>query len=391
MTTMRTIPALACLLAPLACQGPAATPPPSPCPDEPGVICTWGGTGEAGFNGDDLPPVESRFYWPIDISFTSTGTYVLDWNNHRVRHVGADGTLETVVGTDFVGDGPDDLSDLAPPGAPGIDINLNHPTQLLELADGTLLLMSWHNHKLRRLDPSSGLAYVMAGRGPGFAGDGAVLDDTTRFSQPSAAAVAADGTLYVLDQRNQRVRRILVDGQIDTVAGTGVAGFAGDGGSALLAQFAFPAGPNPEPGGGLVVDADGRVYVADSLNHRVRRIDVALDRVETIAGTGELGDDGDGAPALQARLNYPRDLEIGPDGRLYFVDVKSHRVRVIDLDSGVIDGVAGTGAAGFAGDGASARGAALNEPGGIAFDAAGNLFIADTFNHRIRRVAAAQE
>lgn len=373
------------------CQPPAVPPlDPAACPDEPGVICTWGGTGEAGFNGDFLAPLESRFYWPIDVSFTSAGTYVLDWNNHRVRRLSDDGVLETVVGTDFVGDGPADLSDLEQPGAPGTEINLNHPTQLHELADGSLLLMSWHNHKLRRLDPASGLAYVWSGRGPGFEGDGATVAEA-RFSQPSAAAVGPDGTLYVLDQRNQRVRAISVDGLVDTVAGTGLAGFAGDGGSPRDAAFNFPAGTNPEPGGGLAVDGEGRLYVADSLNHRVRRIDFALDRIETIAGTGEQGDDGDGGPALQARLDYPRDLELGPDGRLYVVDVKSHRVRAIDLDTGVIELVAGRGEGGFDGDGAAATNAALNEPGGIAFDAQGNLFISDTFNHRIRRVGAALE
>src|SRR5689334_5338501 len=116
--------------------------------DKPGVICTWAGTGKLGFNGDGKALTESNMYWPVDLTISDQGTYVLDWNNHRVREVTKDGTFETVIGTDFVGDGPDDHSDLMPPGAPGTDVTLNHPTQMVPMQDGSLTLVSWHNHKL---------------------------------------------------------------------------------------------------------------------------------------------------------------------------------------------------------------------------------------------------
>ena len=126
------------------------------CADAPSTICTWAGTGEAGFNGDDQPLLASTLYWPVDLTFTPSGqTYLLDWNNHRVRRATPEGTLVTVIGTDFVGDGPYDESDQIPPGAPGTEVHLNHPTHILPLADGTLLLTAWHNHKLRLYDPQT--------------------------------------------------------------------------------------------------------------------------------------------------------------------------------------------------------------------------------------------
>jgi len=121
--------------------------PVSFCSETPGSICTWAGTGDAGWDGDGQPLLESKFYWPVDLTITPSGQfYILDWNNHRVRHVTSELTLETVIGTDFVGDGPPDFSDQVSPGAPGTTVNLNHPTHLIPLPDGTLLLTAWHNH-----------------------------------------------------------------------------------------------------------------------------------------------------------------------------------------------------------------------------------------------------
>jgi sugar lactone lactonase YvrE len=199
----------------------------------------------------------------------------------------------------------------------------------------------------------------------------------------------ASGALYVVDARNLRVRRIGTDpnATIETVAGTGVVGASGDGGSPLAATFHFQeVSDNPEPGGGIAMDGQGRLYVADSWNHRIRRIDLTADLIETVAGNGTAGFSGDGGPATAASLNYPRDVEFGPDGRLYIADTDNQRVRALDLATGVITTVAGNGGQGFFGDGAPPTGAMLNRPFGIAFDAAGSLYIADTFNNRIRKV-----
>ena len=359
----------------------------SNCPPTPGTICTWAGNGVAGFDGDANPLLESSFYWPVDLTFTPAGdAYILDWNNHRVRLVTADSTLKTVIGTDFVGDGPLDQSDLTAPGAMGTTVHLNHPTHILPLADGNLLLTAWHNHNLRTYDPATGLVLVICGAGAGFSGDGGTMAQAL-LNQPSQSVRTPDGTLYVYDQRNQRVRKISPDSAISTVVGTGVAGFNGDGGPPLNAQINQPAGSNPPPGGGLALDDQGRLYLSDVLNHRIRRIDFQLNTIETIAGNGVAGFGGDGGPGIAESLNNPRDLVIGPDGRLYIADEKNHRVRAIDLSTGIITTVAGNGAAAFSGDGGPAVSASLNRPAGLDFDANGYLYIADTYNHRIRRVS----
>ena len=371
----------------VGCQSKVTEPEPlAMCPDTPGSICTWAGNGVAGFDGDGNPLLESSFYWPVDLTFTPAGdAYILDWNNHRVRLVSSDSTLQTVIGTDFVGDGPLDQSDLILPGAKGTTVNLNHPTHIISLQDGRLLLTAWHNHKIRIYDPSSGLVMVMCGFGAGFSGDGGSMVDAL-LNQPNQTVQSSDGSLYILDQRNQRVRKISPDSAINTVVGTGVAGFSGDGGSPLNAQINQPAGSNPPPGGSLVLDAQGRLYISDVLNHRIRRVDFQLNTIETIAGNGVAGFSGDGGPGTSASLNNPRDLAIGPDGHLYVADELNNRVRAIDLSTGLITTVAGNGDAAFSGDGGLATSASLDRPAGLEFDANGYLYIVDTYNHRIRRV-----
>lgn len=377
---------------------PVPTPDPEiiPCSEIAGSICTYAGTGQRGFNGDGLDRLYTALYWPFDIEFTPSGRrIVLDWNNHRVREILSDDTFTTIMGTDFVGDGPDDLSDLTEPGAPPLTVNLNHPTDVFELPGGDLLVVAWHNHKLRTMYAATGLVRVVAGAGAGYAGDGGPARDAL-LNQLAHGVYDDAGNLFVVDQRNQRIR-VLYDfvrqrenAIIDTVAGTGVAGFNGDG-AALETQVNFPAGGNPEPTGGIARAADGALYFADTLNHRIRRIvfssaDFRQGTMTTIAGTGEPGFGGDGGPALEARINFPQDLEIGPDGNLYFADTNNDRVRMIDLTTGTISTVAGAGERGYGGDGGPALEAQLNRPFGVAFDAAGDLYVSDTFNGRIRRV-----
>ena len=360
--------------------------PVSLCSDAPGSICTWAGTGRPGWEGDGQPLLLSKFYWPVDVTVTTAGeTYILDWNNHRVRQVMPDETLLTVIGSDFVGDGPYDESDQVLPGALGTTVLLNHPTQILPLPDGSLLLTAWHNHKLRTYDPVTGLVMVICGAGAGFEGDGGQAREAL-LSQPSQTVLGPDGGLYILDQRNQRVRRIGPDGIITTVVGTGVAGFSGDGGPPLQAQIQLPAGSNPSPAGGLAFGPDGRLYISDSLNNRIRVVDFDNDTIDTFAGTGERGFSGDDGTALSAAFDNPRDLLFASDGRLYVADELNHRIRAIDPGTGIITTVAGNGVPAFAGDGGAAVAASLNRPAGIEEDRLGRLIIADTYNHRIRRV-----
>ncbi|MBZ0271898.1 hypothetical protein K8I61_07655 [bacterium] len=351
------------------------------------ALCTWAGNGLAGFDGDGHPLAESMLYWPIDVTFMSNGdAYIVDWNNHAIRKVEEDGTLRTVIGSGFVGDGPEDLSDTQAPGAPGTSVALNHPTQFVENPnDDTIVLVSWHNHKLRAFDPATEMVSITCGSNPGYAGDGGPAGKAL-LNQPTQVAFSPGGSEFILDMRNQVIRSISPDGVIETVAGTpATQGYDGDGGTPLEATFNFPAGSNPPPGGALAFDQDGRLYVSDTLNNVIRRIDFENDLIQTIAGTGEAGFGGDDGPATAAMLNNPRDLEMSSDGRnLYIADEKNHRVRAIDLETGVIRTAAGNGDAGYGGEGFSPTETALNRPGGVAFDLSGRLYIADTYNHRIR-------
>ncbi|HET6285091.1 MAG TPA: hypothetical protein VFH73_29305 [Polyangia bacterium] len=373
--------------------GDTPSTPATGCTSASGTICTWAGTGEPAFNGDGLALRASALYWPMDVEFAPDGAaYVLDWQNHRVRRAdpGADAVLKTVIGTDEIGDGPNpDMGSEVPPGVPGTTINLNHPTDIQIASDGTLLLAAWHNHKVRRYSPATGLVELACGSKPGFAGDGSPAA-AALLNQPKSLVInPRTGAIFVLDTRNFRVRRIDPEGQhlINTVVGVGTVGFSGDGGPPDAAQLKFQKpGDNPEPGGALALDQQERLYIADTENQRIRRVDFAANTIETVAGTGMPGFSGDGGPATEAALNYPRDIEIGPDGRLYIADSDNHRVRAVDLDTGIISTVAGSGQVGFRGDGGPANLASLARPFGVAFDAAGDLFIADTFNNRIRRV-----
>jgi DNA-binding beta-propeller fold protein YncE len=345
----------------------------------------WAGQpGTAAWDGDNNDLLASFLYQPADLTFTSSGCYILDWNNHRVRRVTAQNTLVTAIGTDILGDGDPNLLDRVQP-VPANTIDLNHPTDVMELPNGHLLLSCWHNHKIREYDPSTGQAWVIIGDNNGFAGDNgdaraALLDF------PTQTVRASDGSLYILDQRNVRIRKVDPNFVITTVCGTGVQGYNGDGIDPATAQLNFPIGNNPWISGALALDAQDRLFVSDMENHRIRRIDFVQNIIETVAGNGVPGFSGDGGDATAASLNYPRDIEIGPDGRLYIADEMNHRIRAVDLTTGIIKTVAGTGEAGYSGDGGSATQAKFWRCGALAFDASGNMYIADTFNHVIRKV-----
>jgi sugar lactone lactonase YvrE len=212
----------------------------------------------------------------------------------------------------------------------------------------------------------------------GYIGDGA---DPAKAGMTNTIGLAIDGggNLYVAQRGENRIRRIDAGSHaVSTYAGTGEPGYGGDGGAATDARLWQPLG--------LAVDGAGNLYVADAANHRIRRID-ADGTIRTIAGNGTNGYAGDGGLAVDAELREPYGLALGPDGSLYFSDWKSHVVRRIDA-TGIIRTVAGTGTSGYAGDGGSASAAMLAAPEGVSFDAAGNLYITDSLNHRVRKVGA---
>jgi sugar lactone lactonase YvrE len=359
--------------------------------DAPGVACTWAGIGgEEGFTEDGAHRLDMRFSMTMDMTFQADGTpWLIDWNYHRVMRVDPDGTLHTFVGwlNGLAGDGDDGFIEITGQEVLGTHVRLNHPTDLAALSDGTILVMSWHNHKLRKLDPTTGMVRILSGKDPGFAGDGTPAMNG-RFRQPRALEVAPDGTMYILDQQNFRIRKIDTDGIITTIAGNGMRMYAGDGGPALECSFDFEAGSNPEPSGGLALDGD-KLYVADTLSNRIRVIDLGTGMIANYAGTGVEGYSGDGGAALDAQFSKPRGMEIGPDGHLYIADTDNNVIRAIDPATGTIRTVAGTGMLAFdpADEGKPATEMDLKRPFGLEFDHDGNLYIMDTINHRIVRVA----
>ncbi len=207
-----------------------------------------------------------------------------------------------------------------------------------------------------------------------YAGDGGPATSAT-LNIPSAVAGGSDGNLWVADTLNGRIRRVNSEGLISTFAGNGSLAFSGDGGPASSASFRSPFG--------LALDGTGSLYVADASNGRVRKI--GLDGiVNTVAGGGS--DLGDGGPATMASLRSPMGVAFDSAGNLYIAEIGGHRVRRVSSPNGTITTVAGTGVPGFSGDGGPATRATLSGPSSLAFDSAGNLYIVDRGNHRIRRV-----
>jgi DNA-binding beta-propeller fold protein YncE len=232
------------------------------------------------------------------------------------------------------------------------------------------------NHRIRRVDLGTGIITTFAGGGvAGWAGDGGPAT-AAQLEDPKAVWAAPSGEVFIADSGNERIRRVDRAGTISTIAGTGVPGFSGDGGPAQAAQFDGPRG--------LAGDSAGNLYVADDNNHRVRRIDPA-GVITTVAGTGAAGYGGDGGPARSAQLRNPRGVAVDGRGNVFIADSMNARIRMLD-PSGAIATVAGCGRHGFGGDGGPATVARMFEPRGVAVGPAGNLFVADTYNDRIRRV-----
>jgi len=198
-----------------------------------------------------------------------------------------------------------------------------------------------------------------------------------RLTSPFGALPTNDGGFYISDADAHVIRYVDPAGIIHTVAGTGERGYSGDGGPAIEAKLKGPTR--------MRLDAGGNLYFCETTNHVIRRLD-KNGTISTVAGTGEAGYSGDGALATEAKLYIPYDLRFSPDGDLYVADTGNSVIRRID-HNGVITTVAGAGVAGFSGDGSAVQIARLNGPSGVIFDIAGNLWISDTYNHRVRRVA----
>ncbi|MGC2423006.1 MAG: Ig-like domain-containing protein, partial [Nitrospirota bacterium] len=254
---------------------------------------------------------------------------------------------------------------------------LKSPSSVASDAAGNLYISDRANQRIRKID-ATGKISTIAGNGlAGYSGDGgsAVL---ARLNNPSGIAVDSAGDVLFADMGNSRIRKISASGTITTVAGTGAAHFSGDGGPA--------AGAAINHAEGVAVDSKGNIYISDTGNNRIRMISTA-GVIKTVAGTGAAGFSGDGGPAISAKLNRPAGIALDATGKLYIADCYNHSVRVIDLNGGITT-LAGDGKAGFSGDGGPAASASLKFPSGVSVSAAGDVYIADWHNQRVRVVDA---
>ena len=241
---------------------------------------------------------------------------------------------------------------------------------------GNIGIATW-----RAVTNPSSILVTVAGTGiNGYTGDRGAATDS-QMSRPIRMAFDRAGVLYFADADNNVIRRIGADGVITTVAGTGVAGFTGDGGLATNARLDFPLG--------VAIDAAGNLYIVDSGNARIRKVNSQTGVITTIAGNGLTRFNGDGGPAIDATINNPQSVALDAAGNLYIADLGNNRIRKVTVADGLISTVAGTGVLGFGGEGDLATTASLNLPTEVVFDQAGNMIIADAGNNRIRMVSKA--
>jgi uncharacterized protein (TIGR03437 family) len=387
-----------------------------------GKIQTVAGNGTQGYSGDFGVATQAQLHSPSGVAVDASGNlYIADSGNNAIREVTTDGNISPFAGNglaSYYGD-----SSTSTPTTPTL-AGLDDPQDVAVGPNGTIYIADTGNSYIRAV--SNGAINFVAGSGSvGFAGDGGSATASTTNTGPGVAlygprAIAFDsaGNYYLADSGNGRIRKVDTKGIITTVAGNGTLGFAGDGSAATSANLNQPSG--------VAVDSQGNIYIADTLNARIRKVS-SSGTISTVAGNGLLSYSGDGGPATGAQLNgplgiaadnsgnlfiadsqngvvrtvkkgtiasvgsgtlvIPRGMATDVAGSAYVADAQDNRVRKIGID-GTVTTYAGNGTNGFAGDGGPAANAQLSSPAAVAVDAAGNLYIADLGNLRIRKVSA---
>ncbi|MGI8785709.1 MAG: IPT/TIG domain-containing protein [Acidobacteriota bacterium] len=333
----------------------------------PGEITTV--AGGTTFSGDGSAATSASLAGAEQVALDNLGNlYIADSGNHKIRRVdGATGIITTVAGRGtlgFAGDGgPATAAALTSPG--GVAVN----------GAGDLFISDTGNSRIRKVDAETGIISTVAGRGLGlFSGDNGPAASAV-LNAPRGLAFDQTGNLFIVDSSNHRIRRVdSLTGIIVTVAGNGQQAFSGDGGPAVAAALKGPYG--------VAVDAAGNLFIADSANNRIRKVNSQTHIITTV--------DGHGVPGFSifSVLKEPRGVAVDPFGNLFIADTGNHRIRKLHAGKNLVTTVAGQEAAGFSGEGAPARFAALSMPHGIASDGSGNLFVADRGNSRIRKIAA---
>lgn len=282
----------------------------------------------------------------------------------------ADWSIETIAGTGKQGFSGD--------GGQATQADLDNPFGVTRGPDGALYYCEYTGQRIRRISPD-GVISTIAGNGKtGYSGDGGPALEAT-FNKPHEIRFDSAGDLFVVDMVNHAVRRIdMKTGRISTIAGTGVAGYSGDDGPAVKAQFKQPHSIQFGP--------DGDLYVCDIGNHVIRRIQMKSGIITTFAGTGQPGATPNGAPITGTPLKGPRSLDFDKTGNLWLATREGNQVFKLDLRAGTIHHIAGTGKNGFTGHGSPALDATLSGPKGITIDRDGNVWLADCESHSIRMI-----
>jgi hypothetical protein len=348
---------LAAVCAALACCAPAAAAP--------GDISTVAGT-TPGFAGDGGPAIAAQLDDPYSVAPTPDGGFLIaDFDSSRVRKVSPAGAITTVAGSTrgYSGDF-----------GPATAAQLSEPSSVAATRDGGFLIADEADCVVRKVRPDGTIVTVAGTAQAGFSGDGGAATSAKLYS-PVAVAPTSDGGFLIADTGNSRIRRVFANGTIVTVAGTTTGGYSGDGGPATVAELNNPLGVAVTPEGGFLI--------ADSGNHRIRRVRPD-GTIVTAAGAGAPGLTGDGDLATSALLHWPVGVTALADGGFLIADELNDRIRRVS-PAGVITTIAGT-SGGLSGDGGPAIAAQLYEPTGVAVTPTGDLLIADLTNARVRLV-----
>ncbi len=332
----------------------------------PNIIVTVAGNGSNGFSGDGGPAANAGLF-AGGVAVDALGDlFIVDGANNRIREAGFNGLIDTVAGNGspaYSGDG-----------GPATNASLFDPRGVAVDAAGDIFIADTGNNCVREVG-TNGLIATVAGNGTnGYFGDGGNATNAS-LSNPAGVAVDAFNNLFIADKQNNRVLRVDTNGIITTVAGNGTNGYFGDGGAATNASLSNPAG--------VALDASGNLLIADGGNHRVRRVGTN-GIITTVAGTGAAGYYGDGGKATNAFLETPVSVAVDLSGNLIIADTTEH-VRIVGTN-GIIATLIGNAGYGYSGDGGPPTNAELSDVYGVAVDGFGNLFIADTGNNRVRRV-----
>ncbi len=354
-----------------------------------GNISTFAGNGNQGYSGDGGPAVNASLNQPEGITWAAGSLYIADTNNERVRRVSSDGTITTAAGNgmaSYSGDNVGGTGIVTSSGdnGPAVQAPVVLPTDVAMDSAGNLYVSDFGNSKIRMIS-STGVITTLIGNIDGVAPEPGQAAASIRLNGPTGVAVDSAGTVYFTEGsigtgsglvHGDYMVWSVSGGIFSALAGNGLQSFSGDGGPALAAQMNSPAG--------IAMDGSGNIYIADPLNNRIRKMTPG-GAISTIAGTGVAGFSGDGQSALNARLNAPSGVAVDFAGTVYIADTNNNRVRVVTPD-GLIYTLAGNGNASFFGDGGMAINGSLHAPHGVAVDTQGNFYIADTLDHRVRKV-----